>query len=277
MNINKDTQVCISIAERPGNFGSNIFNAGFKAMSLDFIYKPFKVLESELENSVKGIRAFNIRGCGVSMPHKVKVMSYLDYIDPVAEKIGAINTIVNNQGILSGYNTDFVGAKKVLAEFYDVRAKKALIIGAGGVSRAIIMALKESGASEIFLTNRDESKGKKVAQELNLEYCAFDKKADLKVDLLINATSVGMSPLEKETILDRKFLRNYHSVMDVIIYPPETLLMSNAKKEGKVVIPGYKMALYQAMEQFRLYTGQEPPLDMMLWNINNFLNNQARR
>jgi len=267
MKISKDTQVCISIAERPGNFGSNIFNASFKALSLNFIYKPFKVLENELENSIKGIRAFNIRGCGVSMPHKTKVMSYLDYIDPIAKEIGAINTIVNDGGVLSGYNTDFVGAKKVIAEFYDVQTKKVLVIGAGGVSRAIIAALKENRVSKIFLTNRDENKGRKVAEELNLEYHPYDKKADLKVDLLVNATSVGMSPLHEEMIIPEKFLNDYHAIMDVVIYPPETMFMSKAKALGKTVIPGFKMALYQAAEQFRIYTGQEPPLNVMLENI----------
>ena len=202
------------------------------------------------------------------MPHKVKAMSYLDYIDPVAREIGAINTIVNNNGILSGYNTDFTGAQKAISEFYNVRSKKILIVGAGGVSRAIILALKKNGAGEIFLTNRDEKKGKKVAKELGLEYYPFQRKTDLKVDLLINATSVGMSPLQKEMIIPKKFLSNYSAIMDVVIYPFETLLLFEAKKMGKVVIPGYKMALYQAMEQFRLYTGKNPPLDIILKKIN---------
>ncbi len=105
MTINKDTQVCISFAKRPGNFGATVFNAAFEALNLNFIYKPFQLDEGKLEEAVKAIRVFGIRGCGVSMPHKVNVLRYLDELDPAAEKIGAVNTIVNTDGVLKGYNT----------------------------------------------------------------------------------------------------------------------------------------------------------------------------
>lgn len=274
MSVFPDTTICISIAERPGNFGKIIFNASFKALGLDFIYQPLKVTKLELPKIIDKIRKENIRGCGVSMPHKIAAMQYLDKIDDTAKKIGAINTIVNNRGVLSGYNTDFKGAQRALKEYYDVAGKKVLIIGAGGVARAIIMALKEGRASKIYITNRDENSGKRVAKEFNLEYYSYHRKTDLKVDLLVNATSVGMSPLEKEMIIDEKFLTNYQAIMDVIINPSETLLMSKAKKLGKVVIPGYKMALYQAAAQFELYTGKEAPLQVMADNIRAFFNNE---
>src|SRR5438046_2951853 len=136
MKITKDTTCCISIAGSPGNFGATLFNTAFEALSLDYIYKPFRVMPEDLSKAVAGIRAFGVRGCGVSMPHKIKVLDLLDAIDPLAEEIGAVNTIVNNNGKLTGYNTDVSGAMRALKERYDVRGKSAHIIGSGGVARA---------------------------------------------------------------------------------------------------------------------------------------------
>lgn len=274
MKITKDTQCCISIAERPGNFGSTIFNASFKALGLDFIYKPFKIGAEDLPGAIEAIKSFDIRGCGVSMPHKIKVLKYLDKIDPVAKKIGAVNTIVNNKGILHGYNTDFEGAKRAIQENYNVFQKRILIIGAGGVSRAIIMALKENGAGEIFISNRDEKKGKQVAKEFDLYHFFYNQKDDFKGDLLVNATPVGMAPNVQEMLIKKDALIDYRAVMDVVIYPSETRLMSVAKKLGKTVIPGFIMALYQAAAQFKLYTGREAPLGVMFKSMKKFLSEQ---
>lgn len=265
--IAKDTQCCISIAERPGNSGATIFNTAFGALGLDFIYKPFKVTAENLESAIKGIRAFGIRGCGVSMPHKINVLKYLDRVDPGAKEIGAVNTIVNDDGVLSGYNTDFEGAKKILELTYDVSGKKVLIVGAGGVSRAIIKALKENGAAEIYLANRTETRGKEVAKEFGINYFPYDKRNDFQGDLFINATSVGMTPLAEEMVINKEALSNYDAVMDVVAYPNKTLLLQSAEDAGKTVIPGFKMVLYQAAAQFKLYTGQNAPLEIILKTI----------
>lgn len=265
--ITKDTQCCISIAERPGNSGAAIFNASFAALRLDFIYKPFKVVSENLESAINGIRAFGIRGCGVSMPHKINVLKYLDKIDSIAEKIGAINTIVNDNGVLSGYNTDFEGAKKILELTYDVSGKKVLIVGAGGVSRAVIKALKENAAGEIYIANRNEARGKKTAQEFEINYLPYEDRNDFKGNLFVNATSVGMAPLTEEMAINEKSLFYYDAVMDVVAYPNKTLLLQAAENSGKIIIPGFKMALYQAAAQFKLYTGREAPLEIILKTI----------
>ena len=270
MKITKNTQVCISIAGRPGNLGANLFNASFEALSLDFIYKPFQVSEDKLSSAVDGIRSFGIRGCGVSMPHKVTVLEYLDEIDSVAEKIGAVNTIVNSNRVLRGYNTDFEGARMAVNTRYNINKKKVFVIGAGGAARAIIMALKESQPGEIYITNRDEVVGEQVAKEFNLRYFPYNNKDNFEGDFLINATSVGMLPYSDEMIITNESLRSYEAVMDVVVYPNTTLLIKSAKEYGKVVIPGFEMALYQAAAQFKLYTNQEAPLNIMRESMDNF-------
>ena len=206
MKITKDTVCCISIAESPGNFGSLLFNQTFKALSLDFIYKPFRVTSTDLPHAIKGIRALNIRGCGVSMPHKTIVHKYLDAVDPLAKEIGAINTIVNRNGILTGYNTDVIGAAKALEDRYPISGKSAHIIGSGGAARAIIIALQKSSCQKISLSSRDEKRAQKIAREFDVAYCQNKKRGQIKADLLVNATPVGMTPNEEIMIVDEREL-----------------------------------------------------------------------
>lgn len=259
MNINKDTICCISIAEKPGNFGAILFNIIFKALDLNYIYKPFRVSALDLEAAVKGIRAFGIRGCGVSMPHKTEVIKYLDQIDAIAKKIGAVNTIVNDQGVLTGFNTDFVGAKRAINEAYDVQGKDALVIGAGGVARAIVLALKENGARDIFITNRDEQKAKDLSQGFSCHSIPFDRRNEYKAHLLVNATSVGMSPNFEDIVIDEQALDSYEACLDVVVSPRKTRLIQAAESRGIIFVPGFKMALYQGIAQCKLYTSISVP------------------
>jgi shikimate dehydrogenase len=271
IKITKNTECCISIASHPGNFGSLIFNQTFKSVSLDFIYKPFRVIPENLSKSIDGIRAFNIRGCGVSMPHKTKVYKYLDKIDPIARKIGAINTIVNKNGILTGHNTDVVGAEKALEKYFPVKGKTAHIIGAGGVARAIIVALKRGLCKKIILSNRDEKKAQKVSKEFGITYCSNKMRKQIKADILINATPVGMTPQNQNMIINEIEINNYHAVMDVVVSPIYTRLIKVAKENKKITISGYIMALHQAATQFTLYTGKEAPLGIMMKCVKNIL------
>lgn len=255
MKIDKDTICCVSIAERPGNFGATIFNAIFQALNLNYIYKPFRVSAHDLEEAIKGVRAFGIRGCGVSMPHKTTVARYLDKIDRVAQRIGAVNTVVNDNGVLTGYNTDYEGVKMAVQERYDIHGKKALIIGAGGMARAIIVALQDCGVNEIWLANRDEEKGKKLAKDFSINYCPFAKKEEVNAQLLANATPIGMPPNVNEIIIDKRFLVRYDICIDVVVSPRQTGLIQAMDNLKKAIIPGFKMASYQGIAQFKLYTG----------------------
>lgn len=274
MKIDRDTICCISIAERPGNFGTTVFNAVFQALGLDYIYKPFRVHAEDLEDAIKGIRALGIRGCGVSMPHKMKAMQYLDKIDGVAQRIGAINTIINDQGVLTGYNTDYEGVIRALRDTYAVAGKKAIVVGAGGAARAIIVALKDSGAREIMLTNRDEEKGKQLAKEFSIAYHPFAGRGNVAANLLVNATPVGMPPEATEMIIDKEALAHYDACIDVVVSPQRTPLIQAMVDLKKAVIPGFKMALYQGVVQYELYTGLPVPMDLMEENMQKYLNGQ---
>ncbi len=274
MKIDRDTICCISIAERPGNFGATVLNAVFQALGLDYIYKPFRVHAEDLEDAIKGIRAFGIRGCGVSMPHKMRAMQYLDKIDGIAQRIGAINTIINDQGVLTGYNTDYEGVMRALSDTYVVVGKKVCVVGAGGAARAIIVALQDGGAQEIVLTNRDEEKGKQLAKEFSIQYHPFSGRGNITADLLVNATPVGMSPHSMEMIIDKEAIANYDACTDVVVSPQYTPLIQAMIDLKKTVIPGFKMALYQGVAQYELYTGLKVPMDLMKDNMQKYLNGQ---
>lgn len=265
MRINKDTTVCISIAEKPGNLGSCIFNTAFEQLSLNYIYKPFRVDRGNLKMAVDAIRVFNIRGCGVSMPHKIAIIKYLDDVDQIVLEIDAVNTVVNTDGVLKGYNADFDGARKILSMDYDVKGKRTLIIGSGGVAKAIIAALKHNGAGAIYVCSRDDSKAKNIAKKFNASYHPYNEKDDFSGDLLVNATPVGMSSGDN-CIVESSTIDRFEAVMDVVVSNKKTPIIARAEALRKTVLPGYKMAVHQALAQFFLYTGQ---------NISEEIINQA--
>ena len=267
--INKDTIVCISIAAKPGNFGANFHNSAYKHLNLNWVYIPRKVISTaDLKRAVNGVRAFNIKGCSVSMPHKEKVIQYLDDLDISAARIGAVNTIVQKEnGTLKGYNTDFYGAKKAL-EPAEIKGKKVLMIGAGGVAKAVGLAVKELGGI-LTIANRTYDRAKYLSNMLNATATPWEQVKNSSAYLLINATSVGMKK-SNEMVVNEDVINNFDVVMDVVIYPAETKLLRIAKDAGKEVIPGSLMCVYQATEQFKIYTGFEAPEEIINKTIKAF-------
>lgn len=258
--INKDTIVCISIATRPGNTGAKIFNSTFRELGLNYIYKPFGVTADELEGAVQGIRSLKIRGCGVSMPHKIKVMQYMDEIDDDAQRIGAINTIVNNNGILKGYNTDFEGARALIKDSCGkLESTDIIIAGAGGVARALIGAVRANGAKNIFVTSRDGEKSRKLAEEFNITSISWSSRNSYRNGMLINATPLGMGK-DDTCPFDTTAIKNSKIVMDVVISKKGTPLIKEARNARKITLPGFKMACLQGVAQFKLYTGKSVPV-----------------
>lgn len=268
--IDKDTVVCISIAEKPGNFGAVVFNTAFEELSMNYIYKPFKLDANNLKGAIDTIRAFDIRGCGVSMPHKVKVMRYLDKIDKTARKVGAVNTIVNNKGVLTGYNTDYEAAKILTKELCNVKGKDVIILGAGGAARSIVTALKVNGARNITVSSRDSAHGNKFANEFNINYAPWSKRADLTAGVLINATPVGMKKGDL-SMFSNKSLAKADTVIDVVVSFVETDIIVKSKALKKRAIPGVKMASLHTMVAFKLYTGQNLPKKIVEKSMNKFL------
>ena len=268
MVINKDTQLCVSIAERPGNFGTVIHNAAFKYCKLNFIYKAFSV--TNLENAIRGIKGFNIRGCGVSMPFKEAVIPFLDWIDPTALKIGAINTIVNDNGQLKGYNTDVYGVTTSIVNLNLNSNTTVLIKGAGGIAKAIIFALKNNGLQNIYISNRTRKKAELLAEEMSIHATELP----ISPTFLINATSVGMAPNNEESIFTEEQIKRATFILDVPTNPITTKLNKIATLYKKQFIPGYKISLYQAAKQFELYTNCNAPLDVMQSTLKGLLNDK---
>jgi len=221
------------------------------------------------------MKALNIRGLSVTMPHKVAVVPLLDRLDPLAEKIGAINTIVNDDGILTGYNTDATGFLQAMLERgIEPKGKNIAVMGAGGASRAVSFILADRGA-ELVILNRlleldwavelagkiSQAFGKNVeALELNRDNLA---KTLEKTDILVNATSVGMSPDIDKTPVPSELLKPDLTVYDIIYNPVKTRLLKDAEAAGATIISGVDMLVWQGVQAFEKWTGLKPPFDIM--------------
>lgn len=248
-------------------------NAAFKKLGLDYVYLPFQVKKEELGRAIDGIRALNIRGLNVTLPHKVAVSQFLDELDTPADKIGAINTIVNRNGVLKGYNTDASGFLRALLERgIEPKGKRVVILGAGGASRAISFILAERGARLVIL-NRTWDKAKlcagrisglfqneAAALKLNTENLAT---ALSQADILVNTTSLGMSPNISETPVTSSLLKPGLIVFDIVYNPIETRLQREAKVAGATVISGLDMLVWQGALAFEQWTGLQAPVELM--------------
>ena len=258
MKINANTNLCISVASVPGGFGMKFHNSSYKLLDLDWVYIARQVKRiSDLKCVMSSMKILNIKGCSVSMPHKEAVIQFLDELDVPAKEIGAVNTIkLKKNNILKGYNTDYCGAKKALQNV-NIKDKKVVLIGAGGVAKAVGYAVKELGG-HLTIANRDFKRGKVLSKKLNAKTITLEQVRKSSGYLLINATPVGMkSP--NEMIVEKDVINNYDAIMDLVIYPPETKLLRSAAKLGKKIIPGAIICVYQAAEQFKIYTGIDAP------------------
>lgn len=238
-------------------------NAGYKALGIENmnLFVPIRVSEKNLEKFLDALRVLGINGISVTIPHKESIMRYLDEVDNTAKKIGAVNTILNVGGKLTGYNTDWIGAITAIGKKTELKGKKVAVIGAGGAARGIVFGLVEKGA-KVKIFNRTEKNAEELANQFGVE---FGEMGDIGVvrdyDILINATSVGLdkdiSPLDKDLINANQI------IFDVVYSPKETKLIKDAKEKGAKVIYGYEMLLYQGVEQFQMYTGFKAPVKEM--------------
>ena len=250
-------------------------NAAFQTLGLDYTYVPFRVKSLELKKAIEGIRGLNLRGLNVTIPHKVAVMQFLDRIDPLAEKIGAVNTIVNDDGILSGYNTDATGFLQTLHDKdVDPEDKKVLLLGAGGAARAIGNVLAGEKARITILNRRQElSWAEDLAHLLTRHYGAKVNTGELTpenlqraiegVDIVVNSTSLGMSPDDDQTPVPADLLGASLTVFDVVYNPYETRLLREAKAAGAKTINGLEMLVRQGAIAFEKWTGIKAPVDVM--------------
>jgi shikimate dehydrogenase len=248
-------------------------NAAFKHLKLDFVFLAFRVKAAELENAMRGMRGLGIRGLNITMPHKNEVAKYLDRVDPTVKFLGSVNTILNEDGRLLGFNTDGVGALKALRENgVNPDGKKLLLLGAGGAAKAIAYALaKEVG--ELCILNRAAEKAKELADALSrtfgkkivgdaLSSSAIQRNLQ-DSDILINATSIGMHPHISQSLVAPQWLKSDLCVMDIVYNPVETKLVKDAKAAGAHVVSGVEMLLYQGAASFEIWTGVSAPIEVM--------------
>lgn len=254
--LSEKTKVCVSISLRPGSFGARFHNFGFKLLGLNQIYIPLKIQQIDFP-AILDIMRNNFWGCSVSMPYKALVMKYIDTVDEVASKVGAVNTIVNNSGVLKGHNTDVIGARIALEKGVLLAGKTVLLLGAGGVASAIAVAVKSLGGC-LIVSARNNEQAIQFSKRMQVDYLPWEDLANASGYLIINATPVGMND-PNSIIVAPKILENFASVFDVVQSPLRTRLIKIAKSQGKTTISGQTMCVYQAAEQFKLYTGQVVP------------------
>ena len=254
-----------------------IHNTAFEATSTNGVYLAWEVKGTDLAETVVNIRRYQMFGINLSMPYKEQVIPYLDQLSEEARLIGAVNTVVNREGTLIGYNTDGKGFFKSLPSF-KISGKRMVLLGAGGAAKAILAQAILDGVSQVSVFVRSASIEKtrpylekiQNATGFRVDLFALEDVQDLqdsitKADLLVNATSVGMDgasqPIPTSIVLPEKLL-----VADVIYQPFETPFLKWARNQGNQAINGLGMLLYQASEAFQLWTGKEMPTDQ-IWEL----------
>jgi len=256
MNPNKDTQLCMSLSGRPGNFGLRFHNHLYEQLGLNFYYKAFS--SQDLPGAIGGIRALGIRGCGVSMPFKEACIALVDELDASASAIQSINTIVNTDGHLKAYNTDYIAVAQLLARHEVPRASTFALRGSGGMAKAVASALRDGGYENGVIVARNEVAGRALADALGYQWRA--QLDDLRPQMLVNVTPIGMSggPEADQLAFEADAIDAAETVFDVVAIPAQTPLILRACASGKRVITGLEVIAIQALEQFVLYTGVRP-------------------
>ena len=267
-------------AELTGVFGDPVDDnptgvveeAAFAAKDLNYRYLTVKVLPEDLGKAMDSVRIFGMKGINLTMPHKIKVLPYLDELSPAAKIIGAVNTVIQKDGKLYGENTDgkgFVTALKNSGE--TLEGKKVTILGAGGAARAIAVECALNGAVHINIINRSAEKGEELASLIQSEtdssaqYLTWESSMKIPADtqILINATSIGFSPNVSDKPDIDYSITNQMCVCDVIFNPAETIFLKTAAANGAKIVTGLGMLVQQAALNFTLWTGVEAPVDVM--------------
>lgn len=252
-------------------------NTIYSKLDIPYVYLAFEVDQEKLADAIKGLRALGLRGSAVSMPNKQLVCHYLDKLTPAVEMSGACNTISNDNGVLTGYNTDGIGYMRMLKEAgVDVIGKKMTILGAGGAATAIVVQAALDGVNEIAIFNQKddcyakiETVAKKLNENTKCKVQVFDlanetqlRKAIADSAVLCNATGVGMKPLEGQSLItDPTLLRPELVVTDCIYSPRKTKLLEIAEKQGCKTLNGIGMMLWQGAAQIKIWTGEDAPIE----------------
>lgn len=269
--INSETVVYGVIADPVGHsLSPQIHNAAFPQCQLNAVYVPFRVPAQNLDQFLADARQLGIRGLSVTIPHKESVIRKLNKVEPAVKGIGAANTIVFEDDSLAGYNTDHRAAMESLdramqSPDYDrgpIDGKTVLVLGAGGSARAIVYALQRRNA-KVVVASRTTSRAEQLSDQFGCSVVDWETRYSISPDVLINCTPVGMHPFVDETPFEKHHLRPSMVVFDMVYNPENTLLMKDARSQGCLTITGVEMFVRQASLQFKLFTGQEAPWELM--------------
>jgi shikimate dehydrogenase len=256
LHINKDTQLCMSLAGRPGNFGTRFQNFLYRELGLNFIYKAFTT--RDIGSAIAGIRALGIRGCAISMPFKEACIEYLDELDPSAKGIMSVNTIVNTDSCLKAYNTDYTAVSELIRSSGIPPSSEFALLGSGGMAKAVACALRDAGFADGLIVARNEATGTALARQYGFRW--KKELSGARPVLLINVTPIGMAGGAEadQLAFSEELVRAAQFIFDVVALPAETPLIRLATSLGKKTITGADVIVLQAVEQFVLYTDVRP-------------------
>lgn len=250
--LHKDMQVCISLSGRPSNLGTRFHNYLYDELGLPFLYKAFTT--DDLEGAVRGIRALGFRGCSVSMPFKEAIIPLVDHLEPSAAAIASVNTVVNDDGVLTAANTDY-DAVAALLRSHEVDARaRVLVRGSGGMAKAVVAAFRGAGFDDVTVLARNARAGVELAATYG--YAHLVDAPHGGADVLVNVTPLGMhGPDAGILAFDERLIEAASTVFDVVAFPAETPLIRAARDRGIPVITGAEVIALQAALQFERYTG----------------------
>ncbi|MFN0020461.1 MAG: shikimate dehydrogenase [Pirellulaceae bacterium] len=269
--INKETEIFGVIADPVSHSLSPlIHNAAFSQLKMNRAYIPFRVPQEELPQFLADCKELGIKGLSITIPHKEEILRHVDKFDEPSQQIGAANTVVWVDGERRAYNTDYKAAMSSIDGAFggneeggsSLKGKTALVLGAGGVARAIVFGLQRRGA-DVIIASRTAERADELANKFHVRSTAWSLRHTIKPDLLVNCTPVGMHPNLDESPFDQMYLKAGMVVFDTIYNPEQTLLIKQARESACEVITGVEMFVGQAAHQFRLFTGEDAPAEMM--------------
>lgn len=256
--VDRDTVMCVSLSARPSNHGNRFHNYLYAELGLNYLYKSFS--STDIGATIAGLRSIGVRGIGVSMPYKESVIAHLDRLDPSAAAIDAVNTVVNDDGVLTGYNTDYLAVRALVD---DLPRTPFALRGSGGMAKAVLAALVDSGFTDGTVLARNEAAGRALADRYRVTWAA--DLGDARPPLLVNATPIGMTggPEADALAFPAEAITAATTVLESVYLPVDTPLVRAARDAGVRVISGAAVMELQALEQFVRYTGVRPTAEQV--------------
>ncbi len=268
MNITGDTSLYGIIGYPIGHSLSPVFqNKAFEFIGLNAVYVPFEIKHTDLATALEGLKLSGVKGLNVTVPFKEEVITLADKISDEAYEIGAGNTLKFTDNGTELYNTDWMGFLKMAEELTELEGRNVLVLGAGGASRAVLYALKRSGAN-ILLWNRTLERAERLAEVFCAKVVKSPEEGVKSSTIIVNTTSVGLKE-DDPPLFDYSTIEAYHTVIDIIYW--DTPLINTARKKGAKTINGLNMLVYQGAESFRIWTGCEPPVKVMKKALEDYL------